>query len=103
MHFLLSLALLMLFPQQGKAETLDIVTFNLYNRPIWRGARLQKTEELLTALQPDIVALQEVAKVFWWRNDPSERLAHALGLNRSRVWLENGVFMTSGVSILTRF
>ena len=84
-------------------ETLRVVTFNLYNRPLQRTARLQSTTAMLRSLEPDLLALQEVSKVLVWRNDPSADLADALGLQRTRFWLEDGWWMDSGVALLSRY
>lgn len=97
--FLLSL----LLQQQPAKTTVTVATFNLYNRPLRRETRLERAAALLRETAPDIVALQEVARVWWYRDDPSEFLASTLQLQRSRYWLEDGVFMTSGLGLLSRY
>ena len=88
----------------GPERVLRAVTFNLYNRPWKREARLRAQVETLAPLSPDLVALQEVARGPLLAGDPAERLAHGLGLGGVRAWHEQnlGVFRT-GLALLSRW
>jgi endonuclease/exonuclease/phosphatase family metal-dependent hydrolase len=81
------------------------VTFNLYNRPWQRQARLANAATTLRAIDADIVLLQEVAQ--GWilpGGDPARQLAEALRMRYVRHWHEKnlGIFST-GLAILSRF
>lgn len=87
-------------PLQFKA-----VTFNLFNRPWQRAARLENADATLRAIDADVVLLQEVAK--GWilgQVDPAQRLAESLQMQYVRYWHEEnlGIFRT-GLAVLSRF
>lgn len=88
----------------GPRKALRVVTFNLYNRPWQRQARMRAQVETLAPLAPDLVALQEVAHGAFLAGDPAELLATELGLGGARVWHEQnlGLFRT-GLGLLSRW
>lgn len=87
-------------PHQIKA-----VTFNLFNRPWQRKARLQNAASTLQGIDADVVLLQEVAKGWLLGGtDPARQLAESLRMRYVRYWHEEnlGVFRT-GLAVLSRF
>jgi endonuclease/exonuclease/phosphatase family metal-dependent hydrolase len=86
-------------------QRLKAVTFNLFNRPWQRGARLENAAATLHAIDADIVLLQEVAKGWLLGSvDPARMLAESLRMKYVRYWHEEnlGVFRT-GLAVLSRF
>ncbi|MGK5084389.1 endonuclease/exonuclease/phosphatase family protein [Bdellovibrionota bacterium FG-1] len=83
---------------------LRLVSYNIYNRPWERGARLDTLLETLREQNADIIALQEAATGWILPGDPSEYLAQALGMKRIRYWHEqNGGIFKTGISVLSRY
>ena len=80
------------------------VTFNLYNRPFERQARLEAARTLLRDLNADIVALQEVSTGWILPGDPIQILNRSLEMSVSRFWHETNlsVFQT-GIAILSQY
>lgn len=88
-------------PATGQAaDTLRIVTFNLYHGGQWSGLRgddtqlerrFEMTVEALQALRPDIVGLQEASEA-WGRGNVAARLARRLGLHHVHVPATERVF-----------
>jgi endonuclease/exonuclease/phosphatase family metal-dependent hydrolase len=85
-------------------KPIRVVTFNVFNRPWKRSARIGAQLETLRSLDPDLVALQEVATGWILPGDPIEPLAGPLGLHAVRYWHEEnfGIFRT-GIAVLSRF
>jgi endonuclease/exonuclease/phosphatase family metal-dependent hydrolase len=84
--------------------TLRAVSFNIYNRPWERAQRLQTALETLKELDPDIIALQEVATGWILPGDPAALFAKHLKMHLVRDWHEEnlGVFKT-GIAVLSRY
>ncbi|MGK5089604.1 endonuclease/exonuclease/phosphatase family protein [Bdellovibrionota bacterium FG-2] len=85
-------------------HTLHAVTFNLYNRPYERAARMENALQLLREAKADIIALQEIAKGWFLPGDPFEILTQGLQMFSVRYWHEEnlGIF-TTGLGLLSRF
>jgi endonuclease/exonuclease/phosphatase family metal-dependent hydrolase len=86
-----------------KGTPFQVVTFNLYNRPIHKDERVTVTSELLTQLNANIVVLQEDGHLGPWGSIPSRQLATDLGLKRYHALLDNDVFARSGLSVLSKY
>jgi endonuclease/exonuclease/phosphatase family metal-dependent hydrolase len=83
-------------------RSIRVVTFNLYNRPWKRSDRLRTQLSTLRSLQPDLVALQEVATGVFLPGDPVAVLSAGLDLGGLRAWHEQnlGLFRT-GLGLLS--
>jgi endonuclease/exonuclease/phosphatase family metal-dependent hydrolase len=58
----------------------------------------------MRALKPDVIALQEVSKVWWWRDDPSLFLADTFHMQHQRFWVDSkAILLTSGLAILSTY
>jgi endonuclease/exonuclease/phosphatase family metal-dependent hydrolase len=102
--FMISTSTLASASGQGP-NALKIVSFNIYNRPWERTARLENIVQTVKALDPDIVALQEVAT--GWilpGGDPAQLLADRLEMHHIRYWHEQnlGIFRT-GIAVLSKY
>jgi endonuclease/exonuclease/phosphatase family metal-dependent hydrolase len=80
------------------------VTFNIYNRPWERAARLDNLTDALRRLDADVVCLEEVSTGWILPGDPAARLSQDLHMELSRYWHEEnlGVFRT-GIAVLSKF
>ena len=92
------------YSMAASADSLKIVSFNLYNRPWERKARLETASQLLAGLDADIIALQEVATGWILPGDPVQVFTDRLKLHSVRAWHEEnlGVFRT-GIAVLSKF
>lgn len=90
--------------KEGAPAKLRIVTFNLYNRPWERRARLDRALEELRKQQPDVICLQEVSTGWILPGDPVVEMAQELHMSFARFWHEEnlGIFKT-GIAVLSRF
>ncbi len=86
------------------APRLRVVTFNLYNRPYERAARIENALQLLKEEKADVIALQEIAKGWILAGDPFEILKEGLQMFSVRYWHEEnlGIFKT-GLGLLSRY
>ena len=100
----LLLAILALSSTAQAAASIQVVSFNLYNRPYERETRLKNAVQTVKALQPDVLALQEVSQGWILPNDPLELFSSALSFHSARAWHETnwGIFKT-GLATLSRF
>ena len=84
---------------------LRLMTFNIYNRPWERQARLKNAAALVREQNPDILSLQEVATGIILAGDPMTFFSEALsGYQSVRFWHEQnlGLFKT-GLALFSRF
>lgn len=80
------------------------VTFNLYNSPSERQARLQNALQVLKTLKPDIIALQEVATGLILPGNPVELFAESLSMDSRIQYQQNKFFLfKTGLAILSKF
>jgi endonuclease/exonuclease/phosphatase family metal-dependent hydrolase len=86
------------------SSTFKLVSFNLYNRPWERSARLESAGLTLRDLDADVVALQEVATGWILPGDPVKIFSERLKMSAVHAWHERnlGIFKT-GLAVLSRF
>ncbi len=102
-----SCAIVAVLPKVAFAGPMDtdlrIVSYNIYNRPWQRAARLERAQMLLGSLGADFVALQENARYFRSDTVPSELFAKALGYEVHTHWNEDGFIFSTGEAVLSRW
>ena len=89
----------------SKLDTIKLISFNVYFRPIHSELRTQRTIEILREFQPDILALQEVSEGwFAAKNNPAEVIAKELHYFIQQCEFESfKPFFSSGLAILSKW
>lgn len=86
-------------------QKIRVLSWNLYNRPWSRAARLENVKRTLIERNPDLVALQEVATGWFLAGDPMKVFESVFpGFFKTRDWHESnaGIFQT-GLGLYSRW
>ncbi len=88
-----------------KSDTMKLISFNVYFRPIRSELRTQRTIEIFQKFQPNIIALQEVSEGWFGAGkNPAVRIAKELHFFIEQCEFESfKPFFSSGLAILSKW